>query len=235
LLEHPLHVETLADMQLEFRAAFLLAFRVVELLGREESGEATGAELQLLRLLIPVAKLYTARQAIAIASETLESFGGAGYVEDTGIPRLLRDAQVLSIWEGTTNILSLDALRAIGRTDALDVWIADVRHRLGEVIAAGLQASVERTRAAVQRIAEYGARAEKEGSEFQQTGARSFAFAIARLEAATLLIEHAVADPTGASVAAARRWAARDLTSLVDGGNAHREESGALAEVDLIV
>src|SRR2546423_2748436 len=81
LIEHPLHVETLAEMQLELRAAFLLAFRVVELLGREECGEATDSELRLLRLLIPVAKLYTAKQAIASASETLGSFGGAGYVE----------------------------------------------------------------------------------------------------------------------------------------------------------
>ncbi|HXQ77860.1 MAG TPA: acyl-CoA dehydrogenase family protein, partial [Gemmatimonadaceae bacterium] len=85
LMEHPLHVETLADMQLEFRAAFLLAFRVVELLGREECGTASDSDVMLLRLLTPVAKLYTARRAIAVASETLESFGGAGYVEDTGI------------------------------------------------------------------------------------------------------------------------------------------------------
>ena len=83
LIEHPLHVETLADMQLELRAAFLLAFRVVELLGKEECGEATDAESRLLRFLIPVVKLYTAKQAIAVASEALEAFGGAGYVEDT--------------------------------------------------------------------------------------------------------------------------------------------------------
>ncbi|HMI44326.1 MAG TPA: acyl-CoA dehydrogenase family protein, partial [Gemmatimonadaceae bacterium] len=106
LIEHPLHVETLAEMQLELRAAFLLAFRVVELLGKDECDDATESESQLLRFLIPVVKLYTAKQAIAVASEALEAFGGAGYVEDTGIPRLLRDAQVLSIWEGTTNILS---------------------------------------------------------------------------------------------------------------------------------
>ena len=83
LIEHPLHIQTLADMQVELRAAFLLAFRVVVLLGREECGEATESELRLLRLLIPVAKLYTAKRAIAIASEALEAFGGAGYVEDT--------------------------------------------------------------------------------------------------------------------------------------------------------
>src|SRR6185369_8715551 len=61
LLAQPLHVETLAEMELETRAAFLLAFRVVELLGKEECREASEPELQLLRLLIPVAKLYTAK------------------------------------------------------------------------------------------------------------------------------------------------------------------------------
>jgi putative acyl-CoA dehydrogenase len=130
LIEHPLHLETLADMQLELRAAFLLAFRVVELIGRDECGDATESESRLLRFLIPVAKLYTAKQAIAVASEALEAFGGAGYVEDTGIPRLLRDAQVLSIWEGTTNILSLDALRAMERSDVLGEWASDVKRRV---------------------------------------------------------------------------------------------------------
>jgi putative acyl-CoA dehydrogenase len=172
LIEHPLHVETLADMQLEFRAAFLLAFRVVELLGKEECGDGSDAELRLLRFLIPVAKLYTAKQAIAVASEALEAFGGAGYIEDTGIPRLLRDAQVLSIWEGTTNILSLDALRAMERSDALTVWAADVRRRLHGIKHAGLSSCSERTIGALQRIEDYGARAANAGTEFQQAGAR---------------------------------------------------------------
>src|SRR5216117_1553757 len=145
LIEHPLHVETLADMQLELHAAFLLAFRVVELLGKEECGEANESELQLLRLLIPVAKLYTAKQAIAVTSEALEAFGGAGYVEDTGIPRLLRDAQVLSIWEGTTNVLSLDALRAMERTGALAAWTADMRCRVSGVQNAALRPYAELT------------------------------------------------------------------------------------------
>jgi putative acyl-CoA dehydrogenase len=230
LVEHPLHVETLAEMQLQFRAAFLLAFRVVLLLGKEEAGEASESELQLLRLLIPVAKLYTARRAIAVASETVEAFGGAGYVEDTGIPRLLRDAQVLSIWEGTTNILSLDALRAMERTSAFATWTTDVSRRLSAISTGELRASAEKARAAVHHVGEYSARAAKEGSDFQQAGARGFAYAIARIEAATLLIEHAVADLTPASVAAAQRWAARELTPLVHGDAQHRSSSAALAE-----
>ncbi len=63
----------------------------------------------------PIMKLTTGKQAVSVASEVLESFGGAGYVEDTGLPVLLRDAQVLPIWEGTTNVLALDTLRALGR------------------------------------------------------------------------------------------------------------------------
>jgi alkylation response protein AidB-like acyl-CoA dehydrogenase len=119
LSRKPLHVQTLADLEVETQAAFLLTFRVVELLGRAEAKEATEEERILLRTLQPVAKLVTARQAVAHASEVLEAFGGAGYVEDTGIPVLLRDAQVLPIWEGTTNVLSLDLLRALGEAGAL--------------------------------------------------------------------------------------------------------------------
>jgi alkylation response protein AidB-like acyl-CoA dehydrogenase len=228
LIEHPLHVETLADMQLELRAAFLLAFRVVELLGKDECREATEAESQLLRLLIPVVKLYTAKQAIAVASEALEAFGGAGYVEDTGIPRLLRDAQVLSIWEGTTNILSLDALRAIERSDVLNVWAADVRSRLGGVSLTALSSCVEHTLKAVHRIEQYATRAQSAGTEFQQAGGRGFAFAIARTEAATLLAEQANTLGDHAAVTSARRWCARELAPLVEADADHRAGSIAL-------
>ncbi|HEY3114627.1 MAG TPA: acyl-CoA dehydrogenase family protein [Gemmatimonadaceae bacterium] len=232
LVEHPLHVETLAEMQLELRAAFLLAFRVVELLGKEEFGEASESELQLLRFLIPVAKLYTAKQAIAVASEAVEAFGGAGYVEDTGIPRLLRDAQVLSIWEGTTNVLSLDTLRAIERADALSAWTSDVRRRLKTIQAPGLRPSVEGVATSVQRVEEYAIRASRSGKEFQQTGARAFSYAIARTEAAALLIEHANTSGDDAAIIAAQRWCVRELALLVEGDADHRERSALLAEPD---
>ena len=56
----------------------------------------------------PVLKLFTAKECVGLVSEALESFGGIGYTENSRIPVILRDAQVLPIWEGTTNILSLD-------------------------------------------------------------------------------------------------------------------------------
>lgn len=232
LIEQPLHVETLAEMHLELRAGFLLAFRVVELLGKEECGEATESDLQLLRFLIPIAKLYTARQAIAVASETVEAFGGAGYVEDSGIPRLLRDAQVLSIWEGTTNVLSLDALRAMERVDVFSVWVSDIRGRLSAVKATALRESAERVSRTVQRIEEYAARASKSDKDFQQAGARAFSFAIARTEAATLLIEHADAVSEAAAMTAAQRWCARELESLMVADAHHRARSGLLVSPD---
>jgi putative acyl-CoA dehydrogenase len=229
LIEHPLHVETLAELVLEARAAFLLAFRVVELLGKDECGDATESESRLLRFLIPVAKLYTAKQAIAVASEALEAFGGAGYLEDTGIPRLLRDAQVLSIWEGTTNILSLDALRAIDRSNVLTEWAADVRRRLAGVKLPALSSCTERTLSAVQRIEEYAERGRSAGTEFQQAGSRGFAFALARTEAATLLIEQANAQDDHVAVTSARRWCDRELAPLIEGDAEHRADSIATA------
>ena len=106
----PLHVDTLAGLEAETRGAFLLAFELVELMGRQEAGELDDEQRALLRVITPIAKLLTAKQAVAVVSECIEAFGGAGYVEDTGLPALLRDAQVLPIWEGTTNVLALDTV-----------------------------------------------------------------------------------------------------------------------------
>jgi hypothetical protein len=86
------------------------------LLGKSEANIANADDMHLLRLLTPLLKLYTAKQAINISSEGLETFGGQGYIEDTGLPTIFRDSQVLSIWEGTTNVLSLDVLRCIEKS-----------------------------------------------------------------------------------------------------------------------
>ena len=229
LIEQPLHVETLADLALQFRAAFSLAFRVVELLGKEECSAATDSELKLLRLLIPVAKLYTAKQAVAIASEVVESFGGAGYVEDTGIPRLLRDAQVLPIWEGTTNVLSLDVLRAIHRAGAVGVWQDDVRSRLDKISSPELGSCSERVSEAVKRISAAAKDSPTGDEDYQQAGARALSYAIARTEAATLLLEQTNAQDRAALVAA-QRWCTRDLARLVEVDTAHRADSRQLLD-----
>ncbi|KAG9262910.1 acyl-CoA dehydrogenase family member 11-like [Astyanax mexicanus] len=93
LKDHPLHVQTLTRLEVETRGAFLMLMEVCRLLGREETGGASERESYLLRLLTPVVKLYTGKQAVAVVSEGLECFGGQGYIEDTGLPGMLRDAQ----------------------------------------------------------------------------------------------------------------------------------------------
>lgn len=119
LIDHALHKKTLQDLETEFNKCFKLTFYLVELLGKEEVNKASETEKKLLRALTPIVKLYTAKKSIAISSEVIECFGGAGYIENTGIPRLLRDAQVFSIWEGTTNVLALDFLRVCEKENAL--------------------------------------------------------------------------------------------------------------------
>lgn len=120
LIDHALHRKVLNDLETEFQNCFKLTFYVVELLGKEEVGMATEEEKKILRALTPIVKLYTAKKCMFIVSEVVESFGGAGYIENTGIPRLLRDAQVFSIWEGTTNVLALDFLRVCEKENALE-------------------------------------------------------------------------------------------------------------------
>ncbi len=134
LNQKPLHIDTLAGLQAEYAGAFLLTFYLIELLGLEEVGRSTPQQRQLLRLLTSITKLTTARQAVSHTSEIVESFGGAGYIEDTGLPSLARDAQVLSIWEGTTNVLALDSLRAISEDptiwpslrEQVNLWLSTV-------------------------------------------------------------------------------------------------------------
>src|SRR5207342_1064238 len=124
--------------------ALCLTFHEVLLLGKSEAGEASPSELAVLSVLHPLTKLFTAKIAVQTSSEVLESFGGAGYVEDTGLPALLRDAQVLSIWEGTTNVLSLDALRAMEREQTLAPFLEDVERRIGSIRSAEFKDSVAR-------------------------------------------------------------------------------------------
>lgn len=113
----PLHRATLGILAVDTVGAFALAGHAFALLGRVEVDGDLEAATEL-RIVAPLVKLATARLAVAAASELVECFGGAGYIEDTGLPRLLRDAQVLPIWEGTTNVLALDVLRAVVREDA---------------------------------------------------------------------------------------------------------------------
>jgi acyl-CoA dehydrogenase len=122
VLEHPLLTGTLLDLAAEQRAALRWVFRGVELLDRSDAGEATPSEAQALRLITPLLKSVLARRSVWSALEAMETLGGNGYIEDWPMAQLLRDAQVLPIWEGTTNVLALDAFRAIKKGAALGLF-----------------------------------------------------------------------------------------------------------------
>lgn len=190
LTEKPLHVDTLAEMIGETEAAFMLAFRLVELLGRVEAGEATASEELLLRLLTSVTKLTTGKQVVALSSEALECFGGAGYVNDTGIPKLLADAQVLSIWEGTTNVLSLDALKVLRQEGVWEAYLDEVSTRLSVARDKRLGPAIKTARAAIEHASQWLANTRDE-RPILEAGARRFAITLGRGLELALLIDHA--------------------------------------------
>jgi hypothetical protein len=214
----PLHVDTLAGLEAETRAAFLLAFELVELLGAQEASAIDDSQRALLRLLTPIAKALTAKQAVAVVSEAIEAFGGAGYIEDTGLPALLRDTQVLPIWEGTTNVLALDALLrgdlAAGltaltqRVDACKAGVKDQRlAKLGQTAATAI-AHVRQWLSANGEAAQL------------QAGARRVAMTMGRALQLALLVEHAQwgleTNNDNSGVAAAARFAAASIDLLAD-------------------
>lgn len=188
LADKALHADTLAGLQAEYEAGFHLAFFAVELLGRDESDMLDVAGKDMLRLLTPVAKLVTGKQSVAVLSEVLESFGGAGYVEDTGLPMLLRDAQVFPIWEGTTNVLSLEVLRAVHSGGALSALQIEIETLVSSVRDMRLLHCTKLAQAALARAQQWIAQSSGGAKE---AGARRFAMSLGRAFALLLLCRHA--------------------------------------------
>jgi hypothetical protein len=239
LASKPLHRETLAQLHVEYEGALALTLECARLLGRQEAGEATPDERGALRLLTPLAKLMTAKQAVAVASEAVEGFGGAGYVEDTGLPVLLRDAQVLPIWEGTTNVLSLDALRAVAREDALRSWARLCRGRLAALASSPLADAVARVTAALDELEAWWSRAASEGPELLEASARRVALRTAALAAAVPLVEQGVfglgSGRGERSARAAASWVAERLGAPLAGAphpDERQRESRVLSGLD---
>lgn len=209
LIDHPLHQTTLGAMQADFEAAFQLTFHVVGLLGRAQHGIADDAQIALLRLLTPLAKLWTGKLAVAITSEAIECLGGAGYIEDSGLPQLLRDAQVLPIWEGTTNVLSLDVIRVLRNPAALSAWRGAFDDLLQQADTASLHDAAVALRAhaldLAVRIAVLATQSDR-----LEAAARELAFGLARDFAGALVLRQAAWSLAHAGdarpAAAARRF-----------------------------
>jgi putative acyl-CoA dehydrogenase len=125
LIAQPLMSCVLADLVLESQAATVLALRLAGAADRARRGDA--AEGALLRAALPAAKYWVCKRAPAHAAEALECLGGNGYVEESGMPRLYREAPLNSIWEGSGNVTALDVLRALARAPgSADALLAEL-------------------------------------------------------------------------------------------------------------
>jgi putative acyl-CoA dehydrogenase len=182
LIAHPLMASVLADLALEAEAATSLAFRLAGAADRAAGGDA--AEAALLRLVLPAAKFWVCKRAPAVAAEALECLGGNGYVEESGLPRLYREAPLNSVWEGSGNVTALDVLRALRRSPgSADVLLAEAD------LAGGADPRLDQAVAGLRSLLTDPA-AEEPGAEIQ---ARQLAATICVVLAAALLARHAPA------------------------------------------
>lgn len=121
LIDQPMMKKVFSDLHHELKGQMYLGFHVAYLMGKQECGHASDREILQLRLLTPILKFLTGKSAISCAAECMEVFGGAGYVEDTGIPLFYRDAPVFAIWEGSSNVMAHDILRIMAKYDLSDI------------------------------------------------------------------------------------------------------------------
>ena len=191
--DFPLIRSTLVGLAVDLEASMRLVFEAVTLLDAHDEGAATQSDVALLRILTPLAKLHTAKVAVNAASEALEVLAGNGYVEEYVTSRLVRDAHVLPVWEGTTNILSLDVFRSIEKDDSHKALFEDIRRRLtpdggGSDELAGLRASLTTAAADLEeslwRVAETPA-------DLRQLHLRPWCERASRIYEATLLVHAA--------------------------------------------
>jgi putative acyl-CoA dehydrogenase len=180
LIAQPLMGCVLADLTLESQAATVLALRLAGAADRAGRGDA--AEAALLRVALPAAKYWVCKRAPGHAAEALECLGGNGYVEESGMPRLYREAPLNSIWEGSGNVTALDVLRALARRpDCADALLAELD------LAAGGDPRLDATVAGLRQLL---AGLETATSPEAQRGARRLAGLIAVTMQAALLVRH---------------------------------------------
>jgi putative acyl-CoA dehydrogenase len=185
LAGQPLMANVLADLAIESEAATTVALRLAGATDRAAGGDEREAAFR--RLALAATKYWVCKQAAGHAAEALECLGGNGYVEESGMPRLYREAPLVSIWEGSGNVAALDALRALTRQpESAEAFFAELD------LAAG----------ADRRLDEAIASLRKDAADPAEQGARRLAEAMAVTLQASLLIRHghpAVADAFAAT------------------------------------
>jgi acyl-CoA dehydrogenase len=173
IIDLPLGRRQLMKIMLATEQALSLSFVTADALDRAEADSQDAAAL--LRILTPTLKFRATRDARKVCGDAMEMRGGTGYIEEFATARLLRDAHLGSIWEGTGNIVALDALkRAVGRHGAESALAADLHARLDESVTVP-QAWRERLRGLIDRgvafAREVASKADNEGDARRATTA----------------------------------------------------------------
>ncbi|PSP78267.1 acyl-CoA dehydrogenase [Halobacteriales archaeon QS_4_69_225] len=227
--EYPLMRRDLVDMTVDYEAAAAFSFEAARLLDERERQASRGdaerasrersdprdadddsAAYKLMRLFIPVAKYKTARMAVDTASYAMEVLGGNGYVREHTTERLLRDAQVLPIWEGPSNILALDTLRALNREDAHEALLPYVDERLEAVEHPFLEEPAATAEDRFHELQGALATLAAEGDDYAQYHAKRLADLVFDVVTAALLLAEAQTaldrDDDGRKALVARRF-----------------------------
>jgi putative acyl-CoA dehydrogenase len=124
LIDQPLMRAVLGDLALDVEAAVALAFRLAMAIDRGDDPH----EAALARIGLPLAKYLVTKRAPTVVAEAMECLGGAGYVEESALPRLFRQSPLNAIWEGSGNVIALDMIRALGREpETREALLAELR------------------------------------------------------------------------------------------------------------
>jgi putative acyl-CoA dehydrogenase len=130
LLDQPAMINVLADLAIDSEAATTVAMRLAGAVDRATRGDA--AEAAFRRVGLSVTKYWLCKRWSTHAAESLECLGGNGYIEDSGLPRLYREAPLVSIWEGSGNVAALDTLRAMVREpEAIEAFFGELDRAAG--------------------------------------------------------------------------------------------------------
>ncbi|MHB1738659.1 MAG: acyl-CoA dehydrogenase family protein [Actinomycetes bacterium] len=130
LIDKPLMRNVLADLAVESEAATTLLMRLAGAVDRAQGGDS--AEQAFARLAVPLGKYWVCKRQPVLVAEALECLGGNGYVEESGMPRLYREAPLNGVWEGSGNVNALDMVRALTRQpESLEAYAAEVDQAAG--------------------------------------------------------------------------------------------------------
>lgn len=144
LIAFPMVQDSLGKLTAKLEVELATVFDLIQLYDRVVAKQASEEEIILNRLFIAIMKKESAEQAIHFAHEAIEMHGGNGFIEDFVTPRLLRDAQVLTVWEGTANILALELVRLVRKFQAHTLFIQKMKSRLKETPTSVFKTIVER-------------------------------------------------------------------------------------------